>query len=418
MSNGLKVVLYDDELERAAQWKAQLQAELAGLGTVIVLSKEEATKTVRDLAERRKGVREEKKGFKDFTGSPIDGANVLIVDFDLFGFELDSQILTGEEIAQLARAYSKAEVIVVANQYGSNRFDLTLREGFSSHADLNVGGEQVLNPGLWKAPFRGYRPWSWPLLTKAVTDFRSRTQEVAKNLDRPMFEFLEFPEFKGPLPANLSRHSLSLLQGIADVGKGGSVKGITFRNFVCDSGTFIPKKEAGALRKHDDIVARLASAYVHKWLEYAVLPSQDVLVDVPHFLERVPWMLDGNPGDYNSWNSSLNFEKPQAIKNDALKYLFKKSAWLSRPALWWNQVVADEKLTSAPGDWNPSNVPDIVFREDISNFGPRNQSRQFVADVEGLADTRYVSDPGTVEVGPRATDPKRVEYSPSVRFAM
>jgi hypothetical protein len=410
------VVLCDDDTERAQYWRDELERIGIGAQQILALSKSDVGQCLRELGERRKAIRTGSRGLKEYGGSVIDTAEVLVIDFDLFGIEIESQIVTGEEFAYLARAYSHANTVVVINQYGQNRFDLTLRQDAYSHADVNVGSEQIVNPGLWKSPFEGYRPWHWPLLTCETEKYKRRVKKVRENLQTSVLELLGFRRSDNGMPENLSRQALSAFQGNAASGPD-EIWSITCRDFVCKTGVWVPQREGEDLSKHDDIVARLAAAYLRKWLEAVLLPSQDVLIDAAHLAERMPWLLDGDAAEVSVWNSVTSLEEVRGLRRDLLTHQFAAVDWLSRPVFWWGQIVEDENLSVPPQGWDPSRVPELIFREDVSNFGPRAESRQFVADIEGLADTRYVVDPGTMQAE-GARDPNRVEYSPGVRFAM
>ena len=51
--------------------------------------------------------------------------------------------------------------------------------------------------------------------------------------------------------------------------------------------------------------ARIVSSRIAKWLEREVLGPQDVLVDVPHLIQRCPYLLDGDISDLGTWNAAL-----------------------------------------------------------------------------------------------------------------
>ena len=61
----------------------------------------------------------------------FDGANVLILDYDLYHVDEENTRYTGEGVAHLARVHSECGLIVVLNQFMEAQFDLSLRSGYS-----------------------------------------------------------------------------------------------------------------------------------------------------------------------------------------------------------------------------------------------------------------------------------------------
>ncbi len=98
--------------------------------------------------------------------------------------------MTGHRLAYLARCYSNAKYIVVLNQFGENRFDLTLRGHPHTHADLHIGLKQLTNPGLWgESDWPEFRPWVWPVLPNAIERMERWTQEVETALEEPILSW-------------------------------------------------------------------------------------------------------------------------------------------------------------------------------------------------------------------------------------
>jgi hypothetical protein len=77
-----------------------------------------------------------------------------------------------------------------------------------------------------------------------------------------------------------------------------SASRISFRDFVTLSGNGLKGKD----QADDAAVARIAAARLSKWLEDIVLPAQEILVDAPHLVSRLPELLTGDPGRLATWD--------------------------------------------------------------------------------------------------------------------
>ena len=248
-----------------------------------------------------------------FEGSPkhgvenIDNASIFIIDYDLLSRQEEEEqqlftgSLTGEIVTYLVRGFSKCKLIVGLNQYGDNPFDLTLKGDLDSFADLNLGEYQLDNPHLWNGNWehsrQGFRPWSWPNLCDLLRDFGKRVKDVEENLDTPISEFLDFDrELFQLLPREI-------VQFIEKPEKKEHFQ-TTFREFVMESGNGLRFKDAEELDKgiNDHILARVGAARISKWLEYLVLPEQDILVDAPHLVSRYPSLITRDKKNIKTWN--------------------------------------------------------------------------------------------------------------------
>ena len=201
--NKEKILIYDDEQGRTKDFKRKLGEGLEKAGQsekfdIIALEKDAFQASINVLEQRRIAFRGNEESTKD-SAEEIDNASIFIIDYDLLGRQVEESrvgSLTGEIVAYLVRCFSKCKLIVVLNQYGSNPFDLTLRGDLDSFADLNLGEDQLDNPYLWKGELgtfrRKFRPWCWPNLSDTLRDFDKRVEDVEKNLDTSICEFLDF----------------------------------------------------------------------------------------------------------------------------------------------------------------------------------------------------------------------------------
>jgi len=404
-----KIFIYDDEPARVMQWKSQLE-RLAPIRSRFVVEKIDTDVfdlAVSQLEQRQSNARKGAPPVPPWGENKFDEAAILVLDFDLLKSRRGGYV-TGETAAYLARCYSTCSVIIGVNQFGPNTFDLTLKGHPESYADLNLGEKQLANPGLWKEPWEGFRPWSWPLLPRALDAFQARVGELKGHLDDRMLSFLGFPEEGATI---LPRSTVEFIE------RKKNAEETTFRGFVMNS-------ESGLRRKDrpldDESVARIAAARVVKWLERLVLPGQDILVDAPHLVSRYPSLLTSKRKSLISWNKTATLQEVSTLRVEYRKieaFRFKKSDWLSRPAWFWHGVSNSPKVAEVVNPWS-ADRPDYAFCEDISRFLPRDAAREFVADVASPFVRRFVVNPGSKAGRRFAGKIKDVDYGPLSRFSL
>ena len=151
-----------------------------------------------------------------------------------------------------------------------------------------------------------------------------------------------------------------------------------------------------------EIVAKIVAAEIDKWLRRDVVGPQDVLVDLPHLLMRMPFLLGDKVADVDRWHDSLMSEEPpfgldqEIYDQHIMKARFSHDRLLKSPCFWWPKLKEDEILNDlffgSNGSW-----PDVVFCEDISqfsNFSPSGEDTkpmEFSAEFEGSWSRRYAS---------------------------
>jgi hypothetical protein len=403
------IFVYDDERQIGKRW----QKDLLNIPSVksafdVEVLDVEFSQAVTDLEQRRREAR--KKGRAPLSSNLFDKASVLIIDFDLFRNE-DAKYLTGEEVAYLARCYSRCGVIIGINQFGGdNPFDLTLSGHPESFADLNLGGKQLSKEGLWEERWSGFRPWSWPLMETAVRSFESRTKKLleGKNLDKPILEYLEFPD---EVVATLPRLTREFLGNEDDPQES------TFRDFVLSSGNGLRLKDKPI---SNEFIARIAAARISKWLERLILPGQDILVDAPHLVSRYPSLLKGDPDKLKTWNQTTSLSgigKLGLSYQRIADFRFQHNDWLSRPSWFWSKLSNFGQISEVSDPWSMKK-PEYVFCEDISQFVDKKLTREFVAQVASPFVRRFVIDPTVKEGRKLAKDADKVDYVPAVRFTL
>ena len=411
-----KILIFDDEARAAARWKRDLEKldAVSSEYEVVTIDVGSLHDALSELEERRFNIREGKPINQALGNNLFDDSAIVIVDFDLLN-SASLEYVTGEMVSYLARGFSTCGVIVALNQYGFNDFDLTLKGHPESFADMNIGGVQIVNPGLWSEGWDGFRPWGWPLLPRMEKAFAVRIADIMDKLDASIFEHLGFPEEIAPI---LSRGISEFL----DTGKKKTtVEQVTFREFATKSKNGYRGKDTLSDRPKyqipDALLARVAVARVSKWLERLVLQGQDLLADAPHLAYRFPSLLEGDIHDISVWNRTASLEQPNIRHQSITHHQFKKEEWLSRPAWWFLRMRNDEDIKEVASPWNTER-PGYVFCEDVSRFLPEAEAQEFVADLESPFTRRYVVDPRTCTDPKLASDLKKINYRPEVRFSL
>lgn len=360
-----EILICDDVPSDRNRWKKRLEAIPAVRDAFEVKTVEEnAFKDIlTDLEKRRRTARKNHSAAvpgSDWGKNPFDNVAILIIDYDLLLFNKEDYI-TGKGVAYLARCYSRCGLIIALNQYGNNNFDLSLKGNPASFADLNMGSKQLANPGLWSEPWEGFRPWSWPMLPQALKAFESRVKELLDgNLDKPILEFLEFPEEVSETPPRSIKEFL---------GCGDTPQSMKFREFVGNTGNGLRRKDEAL---DDESIARIAATRISKWLERMVLSGQDVLVDAPHLVSRFPSLLTGDRNKRQTWDQTASFKGVDSLglrHRQIQDFRFEKQDWLSRPAWFWGRLSNYDKIAEVADPWS-TEQPDLVFCEDMSKFLP------------------------------------------------
>lgn len=403
MSQKKKIVIFDDDKRQRQGWENELE-KFVGAPRLDRMDSEKFLDTVRQLEKRQKRAREqfEQKEDIDFKGLDcyLDEVGILLVDYDLLDLD-DSgfgSVLTGERLAYLARCYSRCDVIVAINQYGTRTFDLTLQGYPESFADLNVGAEHFADEGLWEAPpWKGFRPWSWPLLLQAEEAFAKRLRDLDEHMQTPIVDFLGLvdEEYRAVLPRNVVT--------FISTGRDAEAESVTFLDFVRHSGSGLETRD----RTSDELEKRIAAARIFKWLESHVLAGQDILVDAPHLVLRFPSLLDGDLEKIEDWNRTAHLPEPEGVHLGKIaKHRFEKEHWLSRTAWHWDKIREDSSIPEVSDPWESPDPPGFVFCEDTSRFVEDSEAQEFVSSVPSSFVRRHVE------------LLSEIEYRPSARLAL
>ena len=353
-----------------------------------------------DLLERQ-----ESDSAQSLATEKLTGFELAIVDNNLAELDFGGVQLTAEAVMGRLRAFADIDYIVSLNKNPNVDFDL--RHLFGDHesvADLALNTNHLSRRRLWHETYDAdFAPWYWPCLPKAAKKRRQQIAFVRENLNTPIWEALGFPD---SAIEYLSRRAKGALGPSTNDDQ---VRVVTFRDFFKVNRSFPPEvtKELLSLASEDaslvlGAIARVASAELDRWLRREVIAPQDVLIDIPHLLSRMPHLLGGSVSEMSAWNEAIAKSEPpfgldhilyeQHIKDAELHLGF----WSHSPCFWWPELDANDQLRrlffESKDPW-----PDAAFCEDVSKFlavESDNGSlvpREFEADIEGSWRRRYVS---------------------------
>ena len=408
----IQVLVYDDSPEIAKRLADQVRA-VCDNADVRAVEQKTFQELMEQMYQRRAKWRDGVNDSTSVKSIDVDDADVVIVDYDLLCYS-ESGDITGSRLAYLLRCFTKCGFIIVLNEYGTNTFDLSLRGPSLDFADLHLGAEQIGNPGLWSRSIEGYRPWHWPVLPYARMNFEKCVEDVRKNLDQPILEFLGLECFIDWMP----KRAHDFLLGSGDM------ETVQFSDFVKRAGGGIESKD----KLPPDYIARVATARILALLNGLILPEQSILVDAPHLVARFPSLIRDGDQDIHYWNrlcEPLNEEIDGLLTGFLMEHRFKRQHWLWRPVWYWPDISRDERVAEVRDPWSVNDI-DWVFCENVSRFVPAEFADDFRADVSPPFNKRYVfkrespearkfvDQVGTGE--PR--DPLKVEYVPQFAFSV
>jgi hypothetical protein len=238
-------------------------------------------------------------------------------------------------------------VIVALNQfYRRPTFDLTLRPQLDSFADINIATEDLKNAGLWNnSSWKGYRPWSWPVITDLMWLLEERIKDVAKS--DPKKRIVDFFDFPTSVIERLPTAALELLGG-----QDSKADAATLSDVIRSPTLGLRGREATDRKRQPVQDARIIAARLSAWLNL-VLASQDVLVDAPHLAQRCPSVIGKSPTVAAFGKTCVLGSERSIFRNVSLaKTRFKKHFWFDRPVWFWTEIER-LRLTTEVKDPHP-----------------------------------------------------------------
>ena len=339
--------------------------------------------------------------------------DVIILDNNLKALNFGGARFTADGIAGYVRAFTDIPYVISLNKNPEIDFDLNWLVGDrETPADVAVNQEHLESHALWTGRPEdsddGFKPSYWPALLRVAEMRRRQAAFVESKMEASVLDSLAFPE---ECLQYLSRHAIARFWPIADLrGRDWSrLRDVTFWKFFLESCRSLPvREERRKLYDHGHrnketrkVVARVVAAEIDKWFRQDVLGPQNTLVDVPHLLMRMPFLLGAAASDIDRWNHALlQSEPPYGLDEDIFSqylvdYVFSGNVWLQNPCFWWPLLKSCEALNemfykNSEEDWE-----DAVFCEDVSMFrrasnASSNDPEEFVTELEGSWARRYI----------------------------
>ncbi len=429
----MKVLVCDDlpeenrEFENAIEAAGQRDIETKRLCGVRL--KEQLSTLIKEVSTLIEGADRilMKDGYpEDLPETEFDkDVDLVVLDNNLAHLKIEGARLTAETVAGYVRVFSSAPYIVSVNKNPDVDFDLQYLIGDDgTRADLAVNVGHLSNPALWtgkRADAKdGFLPWYWPKLLEVGANRRAQIEFVQERLDEKVFEAFGISKVAFNY---LSRQARSLLSRAEETDEESDRRrefsgfDATFRGVFLASDHSLPseierkeliEKLDQGVASVDSIIARAVAADIDQWFRRHVVWPQEALVDIPHLLMRMPFLLGDGANDLTHWNEAVDAverDEPFGLDSDLFSAHLKaarfdrdvwaRNVWAPSPCFWWPTLREDDELNSyfskSGRDW-----ADVVFCEDRSMFLPFGPDEgatspcEFVAQFEGSWNRRYV----------------------------
>ena len=340
--------------------------------------------------------------------------DIVILDNNLKALDFNGMRFTADAIAGYVRAFTEIPYVISLNKKPEIDFDLSFLVGDrETPADVAVNQDHIENRALWSGRPNdsddGFCPWYWPALYKVSNMRRQQIAFVEKRIDVSVLDSLCFPD---DCLQYLSRRAIARLCPHVSPNDNDldTISGVTFGDFFVDSCSSLPVREERLKLNRDRtdstemsrVVSRVAAAEIDKWIQEHVLGPQDVLVDIPHLLMRMPFLIGNGAADIDRWNDALYQEKrPYGLNEDLfdlhlVNAVFRGDMWLRSPSLWWPLIKSCEALNEVFYVNSDVEWEDAVFCEDVSTFKRASDNvdhdpEEFATELEGSWARRYVA---------------------------
>ena len=405
-------VLVCDDRKRGAGEHVQRLIEKTSRHEVVLLSEGDLTKEIENFFKCR--VEPVLRGDysrqtqKDCASIFMSDFDIAILDNNLSELGLRGTRQTAESIAGYLRAFGNIPYIVSLNKNPHVDFDLRHLVGdYETRADLAVNESHLSNLALWtgdpKDASDHFLPSYWPALNDAPTRRRGQIRFVAEHFAEPILKSLGFPASALP---SLSRHAKGALSPEAE--HAGFAK-VTFKTFFVKACRSLPiradrERLARAVPRENlarKVASRIAAGELDRWFRRDLLGPQDVLVDLPHLLMRMPFLLGQRANDLEHWNEAASSTKrPYGLSRQLYEHLHKArfvhDDWTKSPCFWWKTLKSKDDLNKM--FWRDSSSwAEAIYCEDTSRFrlGNADSGRpatEFAAEFDSSWNRRYIAD--------------------------
>ena len=344
--------------------------------------------------------------------SPFDNRDLIVLDNNLTHLDVLGTRLTAESIAGYIRAFSTGTYIISINKNPDVDFDLRFLIGdYTTRTDLALNDDHLGNRALWTGnpsdANDGFIPWYWPRLKGVVNRRKEQIGFVQERLEKKVFASLAFND---DAIGSLSQRAKGALSSDVQADRGGDspINNVTFNDVFLKADSLPIASDRKNLHKLKEnpgvsqIIARVVAAYIDHWFRRDVLGPQEALVDLPHLLMRLPFLLGEKANDPAEWNDIVLKDDPQygmgsKFYDDSLAATeFTHKMWIPSPCFWWPMLKNDDALGEHFQTADANVWADVVFCEDRSRFFPREGEHggeapvEFSAEFEGSWRSRYV----------------------------
>lgn len=416
----MKILVCDDRrrgvgerVKREIESTAGHEAELLSAGSLTKAIGDFFKRQVESIFEGEYSTPTPKGGISPF----MSDFDILILDNNLSALDFGGPRQTAESIAGYLRAFGDIPYVVSLNKNPHVDFDLRHLVGdHETQADLAVNQAHLSNPALWTgapkdAPEDGFLPWYWPALNHVPDRRRRQIEFVRERLDVPIFEAMRFPPSAS---VSLSRDARAALAPEAE-----RLSRVTFTKFFVTACRSLPIRaerrklaRAAACGRVRDVVSRVVAGELDRWFRRDLLGAQDVLVDLPHLLMRMPFLLGPNAADLDCWNNALAAAKPpyglsrRIYETHIEDAEFPCDDWRETPCFWWRDLKSNVELNRLFFE-DASPWADAIFCEDLSRFRSRSDEpdrrpAEFVTELDGSWNRRYVANLRRKHYAPRS----------------
>lgn len=420
----MKILVCDDIAARGEETCSSIRdAGISGHQVIPVFEGDLKT-AIEEIVQRAQRTltrtRADREAEHDATIFDCPHSDVLILDNNLADLKISGARHTAESIVGYIRTFTPIPYVVSLNKNPQVDFDLRYLVGdYRTEADLALNTRHLARSALWTGnatSTTGFLPWYWPVLNGAAARRRRQIEFVEEHYGKPILTTLAFPSRHMDF---LSRHARGALSPSAV-----RPRSVTFRKFFLESCRSLPiRQDREAISKRVGrgdrtalrMVARVAAAELDRWIRRDVLGPQDFLVDLPHLLMRLPFLLGENAKDLDRWNRAIQTADPpfgldeEIYENHLKGAKLEGDLWTETPCFWWPTLKEDDGLNRmffrGGSKW-----ANAVFCEDLSRFRLRSDAaggaREFAAEFEGSWQRRHVA------------EVERLTYSPKSRFAV
>ena len=395
----MKVLVCDDIKKRGERTRSAIAKE-SGHETTLC-AEEDLREKIEFLFERARSILNDDSSLSPPAFTDFD---VVVLDNNLSALGIGGARHTAESIAGYVRAFGDIPYVVSLNKNPQVDFDLRYLVGdHQTQADLAVNEAHLSNQALWTgdpkdAPEDRFLPWYWPVLNDAAGRRRRQIQFVQERLDEPILESIGLSSAS----VCLSRHARGSLSPEAV-----RVSGVTFKKFFVTACRSLPiRKEREKLAKATSdetvrcVVSRVVAGELDRWFRRDILAPQDLLVDLPHLLVRMPFLIGPDAQNVDRWNDALTAKKsPYGLSKEIYEMHLQDSEfvhdiWTQAPCFRWRELKSNTELNQMFFE-DDAQWAEAVFCEDTSRFVLRKGSKlppaEFAAEFEGAWNRRYVA---------------------------